>query len=373
LIGAGPFGTAKPQAQWASFQLRINQQIAVAQAALTKSLSDDVAVARRIITYIKGVIDKGNLTSAAMLQALQALGQEQAVIDQAAAAAAQKRAAAAAKAKAKIEAEIQNSIDPINLEVQLARAQALGQPFVAILRKLRAAARAAIASGKLTLDQQRQAWQQIVSLNQQIKDAISGQTATFQVPAKLALRLARDQALGHDTTKDLLAIKAAILKFIRTHKKNIAALTDAYNQLAAINQQLGQTAQNAYGDYKKASLKAETAGLGLTPDQRRALEERLSQRGPGGTVPTTGVGAGGYIIDPLTGRPVSLDKGRHRSSPRLPQGMGTTGAPTYHETIKIILNIDGKRITEVVTKRQQGYRNRNPQSRRGPHAATATA
>jgi hypothetical protein len=132
-------------------------------------------------------------------------------------------------------------------------------------------------SGRLSAQQQQEALQQIISLNQQIKDAATNAVQTFTVPARLALNLARDTALGRSTTKDLLAIRKAILRFIATHRHNLAALTDAYNQLADINQQLGSSAQSALGGSSRQAPGRSIASwvLGLTPEQRAALRAQV--------------------------------------------------------------------------------------------------
>jgi hypothetical protein len=370
------FGTAQPLKQFfQKFQLNFAEQLAQVQASLTRSSKDDVAAARRVVGRIKKLIDEGRLHGNALVQALGLEASALNTIWSAEDAAAQKRAQRAQAAKARIQAQLENQIDPLRLEVALSRAQALGKPFVSILRAMRASAQAAIASGKLTLAQQKEAWDRIAELNQQIKDALTGQTVQFQVPAKLALRLARDTALGRDTTKDLLSIKKAILKFISTHKKNIAALTDAYNQLAAINQQLGSSAQSALGLFKQASTKALTEGLGLTDAQRKALRARLSQLGPGGTVPGQGVGAAGFVIGP-DGRPIR-SKGR---GPTISGRDSQTVSPsrfnhllrilerTADRPLRVIVDLDGKIIADNTTRHQERSRRHNSSQRRGPLA-----
>jgi ribosomal protein S25 len=153
------------------------------------------------------------------------------------------------------------------------------------LKALRAAAQKMLDSGRLSAQQQQEALQQIISLNQQIKDAATNAVQTFTVPARLALNLARDTALGRSTTKDLLAIRKAILRFIATHRHNLAALTDAYNQLADINQQLGSSAQSALGSFKQASTRALTAGLGLTQNNGRHCGRGCRSSVPAGQCP----------------------------------------------------------------------------------------
>jgi hypothetical protein len=295
---------------------------------LTKGTQDDVAAAKAEIAQIKKEIAAGHLKGASLVQALQAEAGAVSTIQSAQAAAVQATTS-----------RIQNLIDPLKLEVELSRAQATGASTLPALRKLLAAARKELAKG-LSLALQKQALDQITSLKQQIKQAQTQPAVTFTESAKLQLALAKDQALGRDPTKDLQKLRKAILRFIAAHKKNTAALTDAYNQLYAVNQQLGSTIASALGGFKQASTKALTKGLGLTPAQRRALRARLSQLGPGGTIPGSGIGAAGFII-------------------------GTDGRPLVVHTH---INIDGKRVADNTTRHQQRHRRRNPRQRRGPNA-----
>ncbi len=380
LFGAAPppamFGRAQPLKQfWKTFELTLKQQMAVAQAALTQSNQDDIAAAKQQIARIKTLLSEGRLHGPALLLAFQMEANDLATIWNAEAAAAQKRAAKAQAAKDKIIKQIQNAIDPINLQIAFAKADALGGNTTAVLRKQLAAAykglAQAIANGNKQLILQ--AYQQIKSIKDAIKAALTTATSTFTVPAKLALDIARDQALGKGITDDLKEEKRALYKWIASHRKNIQGVTDAYNQIAAINSQLNSDVVNAYGMFKKASVKALTENLGLTADQRRRLEQRLSQRGPGGTTPGSGTGAAGYVIDPLTGRPVHA--GHHSRNRQLQGGggVGGGGAPVIHNVIDLTVNIDGKQVEATVTRNQQRRRRHNPTQTRGPNAATSVA
>ncbi len=380
LFGAAPppamFGTAQPLKQfWKTFELTLKQQMAVAQAALTKSNQDDIAAAKQQIARIKTLLSEGRLHGPALLLALQMEANDLATIWNAEAAAAQKRAAKAQAAKDKIIKQIQNAIDPINLQIAFAKADALGGNTIAVLRKQLAAAYKGLAQAISNGNKQLilQAYQQIKSIKDAIKTATTTALATFTVPAKLALDIARDQALGKGITDDLKEERRALYKWIASHRKNIQGVTDAYNQIAAINSQLNSDVVNAYGMFKKASVKALTENLGLTADQRRRLEERLSQRGPGGTTPGDGTGAAGYVIDPLTGRPVHA--GHHSRNRRLQGsgGVGGAGAPVIHNVIDLTVNISGKRVEASVTENQQRRRRHNPTQTRGPNAATSVA
>ncbi len=374
-VPSGMFGTAQPLTQfWKAFTKTLRQTMAEAQATLTKGNADDIAAARQEVARIKSLIDQGRLHGPALIAAILAEGQDLQQIWGAEAAAAQKRAAAAAAAKQKIIKQIQNAIDPINLQIAFARADALGGNTTAVLRKQLAAAYKGLAQALANGNKQLilQAYQQIKSVKDAIKAALTTATSTFTVPAKLALDIARDQALGKGITDDLIEERKALYKWIASHRKNIQGVTDAYNQIAAINSQLNSDVVNAYGMFKKASVKALTENLGLTADQRRRLEQRLSQRGPGGTTPGDGTGAAGYVIDPNTGRPVH--RGHHSRNRRL-QGGGAYGSstPVIHNVIDLTVNISGKRVEASVTENQQRRRRHNPTQTRGPNAATSVA
>ncbi len=231
--GGGPFGAARPIALFKSFTDTIANQLAAARAALTKGTSDDVAAAKATVAFVKKEIAAGHLSGSALIQALQAEASAVSTIQSIEAAAAQKRAAAAQAAKAKIQAQIEASIDPLRLEVALSRDEALGRSTRKDLIALKRAAQKALRSGHLSLEQQKEAYDQITQIN---------------------------------------------------------------SQLASLNKTTKKTAKDALGGFKQLNLNALTGNLGLTPTQRKALKARLSQVGPHGTVPNEGVGAYGYRI-----------------------------------------------------------------------------
>ena len=345
LFGAPPststmFGSAQPLKQyWKEFTLNFKEQMAAAQAALTRSNKDDVAAAQQLIARIKQQLDRGTLHGPAKFAALQLLANAYQTLWAAADAATTKRAAAAQKAAAAFTAKV----DPLKLEVALLVAEAAGASTIPALKGLLAAARRALAVAK-SLKQRQEALQQIISVQQAIAAAQQTAAAVFAPSAKLLLDIARDQALGKSIIDDLKEEKKALFKWIKSHRKNIQGVTDAYNQITAINQQLQSQINAGIASFKLASTKALTAGLGLTADQRRELRARLSQLGPGGTTPGSGTGAGGYAINPDTGRPIHV-----------------------HTQV----NIDGQKVAQSTTRHQQRHRRRNPHQRRGPNAATA--
>ncbi len=246
-IGSSGRGGAKPPpVLFKSFTDTIRNQLAQARAALTKGTQDDVKAAKAEIAQIKKEIAAGHLKGAALIQALQAEAGAINTIQSAEAAAAQKRAAKAQALKAKVLARIQASIDPLKLEVALSKDQADNagnKKIIHDLKALRSAARKALASGKLSLAQQKEAYDQITQLNSQIAAAT---------------------------------------------KKNNEATSKA-----------GRAA------YKQVNQAKFLGGLDLTPAQRKALRQRLAQLGPGGTVGSDRVGAYGYQIGD-NGRPIHV-------------------------------------------------------------------
>jgi hypothetical protein len=102
--------------------------------------------------------------------------------------------------------------------------------------------------------------------------------------------------------------------------------------LDALNQALN-TGTGIDTKYKAANTSKLLAGLGLSPDQIRATRARLSQLGPGGTVP-----AGSYAA--------------------------SGGSTVVHTTIKL----DGRTVATNTTRHQDKQKRRNPPQKRGPHA-----
>lgn len=164
--------------QW-NLVVNAMQQIAQAQASLTRSTQDDVAVAKRIVERIRRGIAGGHFSGKKLIEALQEEASALGIIWSAEDAAAQKRAAAAQAAKDRIQAQIENSIDPKILELALAKDTALGRSTRKDLLALKKAAEKALRSGKLSIDQQIEAWNQIASLNDQLKN--QSQAAARQI------------------------------------------------------------------------------------------------------------------------------------------------------------------------------------------------
>jgi hypothetical protein len=336
---SGPFGTATPLTVYKTYAQTITEQLAVAQAALTKTTKDDVVAAKAIIARIKEQIDKGHLEGSALIQALQDEATQQGVLDNARQAAAQQAAKVAAAKKA----AASSYTTPIDLQLAEARSQLTktSSDDIRVEKQILAAAKAAVASGGKNKQGQLAALQVELQAQQALAGLQTQNATNYTLPARLSLALAKEQALGTDQTRTLLKMKAALERALKAAKGNIQKQTDIYNQITSINQQLGQSTSSIFGDFKVASTQLLTRGLGLTPTQRAALRARLSQRGPGGTVPAQGVGAGGYIINPDTERPIH-----------------------FHTS----LYVDGKKMAENTTRHQQRRRSRTSSQRRGPNA-----
>ena len=86
---------------------------------------------------------------------------------------------------------------PLGLQVALAREQATGSGMGATLRAARAAARRAIASGKLSLQAQIEAWNEIASLNDQLKNTAKAAKDTYRQQRGRAVALAGAQGMGY--------------------------------------------------------------------------------------------------------------------------------------------------------------------------------
>jgi hypothetical protein len=360
-----------PVVVYAKYQQTIADAIAVAQAALTKTTADDVAIAKRIIAQIKQEIARGHLKGAQLVAALQDEKTQQTVLDNARATAAQQAATIAATKKA----TASSYTTPIDLQLAEARAQLTKQTAddIAAEKQILAAAKAAVAAGKKNKQGQLAALQIELQAQQALQSLRQQNATSFTLPARLQLALAKAQALGQDQVPILKRMKASLERALKAAKGNIQKQIDIYNQIYSINQQLGAGGTNAYGDYKKASVKALTSGQNLTAVQRRELEQRLSRIGPGGTVPGTGTGAAGFIIGP-DGRPIQI---HHHRRPRYGRDAGGTGADGGPRKLQAYVNIrvylEGKDITRSVTIEQQRYRRGNPSSRRGPNAGVAHA
>lgn len=107
-VHTGPFGKAHPLTQYfKTFQLNFREQLAQAQAALTRSNADDVAEARREVARIKRLIDEGRLHGQALLQALSLEAAAMSTIQSAEQEAAQKRQQAAQARIASLQTEKQ--------------------------------------------------------------------------------------------------------------------------------------------------------------------------------------------------------------------------------------------------------------------------
>lgn len=171
-------------------------------------------------------------------------------------------------------------------------------------------------------------------------DAARKAAEAFNVPLGLQVADARAQALGKSETAILNKIKGVAEKALKSGRLGLQGQLDAWNEIANINGQLKNSAASALNGFKQANVDKIARSVGLTGAMAKKLKAQLSQLGPGGTIPSKGVGAFGQII-------------------------GATGGPIIVHTH---VHLGQKEVGRAVTRVQQKDRNRNPTQRRGPHA-----
>lgn len=186
--GAAPPTSGASAAQTSvrkGFELPFRLQLAEAKAEATKTMRDDLQVARQIRAYLLKIIP--TLHGQKLLDAYRLLAQ------------ANNTLTGQVKEAAK---KAQSWAEPLKLQLALAKAEALGKPTEAILRKMRDAARKALASGKLGLQGQIDAWNEIKNINDQLAGQAKTELTKFRHAGMRAvlsgLDLTRDQqtALG---------------------------------------------------------------------------------------------------------------------------------------------------------------------------------
>jgi TP901 family phage tail tape measure protein len=225
-----------------------------------------------------------------------------------------------------------------------------------ILKQQEKVLRARIAHSKNDLDLQKQ----LVAVQGQQRDILK-EIAANQATAKNARQF---KALGLTGTGDTITpsagalskrlgsvsklVEGSVLDTPKTAKKlaQIAkVLSGKFGKVgkdvrAAILQMLNdiQSALDS-GDKKGPLTKTSslntfkvTAGLGLTPEQERALRSRLSGFNSAGLGLARGQQTGNFVVE-------------------------------SHTTI----NVDGAKVANVVTRQQQKNKRRNPRQKRGPH------
>jgi hypothetical protein len=207
-------------------------------------------------------------------------------------------------------------------------------------------------------------------LNQALKSAQTTAVATFTVPAKLQLALAKDAALGKDSTKDLLKLKAAILKFIRTHKHNIAGAHRRVQPARPSTTSSARRRRRRWAASNRSTLRDSQESPRVDAAQRKALRAALSQVGPGGTVP--GDGDGRLRPDHRPGRQAQTQTPPSaQSSEDFGCGVGGgTGGVVIHDNQPITIYLDGKVIARSTTRHQHKRSRRKVlrHQRRGPNA-----
>jgi len=233
---------------------------------------------------------------------------------------------------------------PFNLQLEQAKADASGSQ-AAILKAARDIA--AFIRGiipKLSGEKLLGAYQELATVNNTITAAVKAaadKIKNFSVPLKLQVDQAKFDALG-DTAGLRVAlekIRSTAEKALKSMKLGLQGQIDAWDTIKSVNDQLKNLASGAQLGFKEANTAAFVKGLGLTADQAKALRARLSQFGPGGTIPGSGVGAFGGVIGP-------------------------GGELVVHTHV----NLDGKEVARNTTRHQQRGARRNPPQRRGPFA-----
>jgi hypothetical protein len=86
---------------------------------------------------------------------------------------------------------------PLGLQLDLAREQATGKGMGATLRAARAAARRALRSGRLSLQAQIDAWNEIANVNDQLKNSAKAAKDTYGKQRQRAVALAHAQGMGY--------------------------------------------------------------------------------------------------------------------------------------------------------------------------------
>lgn len=150
-----------------SFELPFSLRLQQAKANVTASTNDDLRVAERISTYIKGLIAHHKLAGEKLISAYEALAGVTSTIAAAAQAAADK---------------VRSFTVPLRLQVAQAKFEALGQAGNVrdVLLKIKAAAMAALKSGKLSLQAQLDAWNTIAQVNGQLKQTTVDKAAAVR-------------------------------------------------------------------------------------------------------------------------------------------------------------------------------------------------
>jgi hypothetical protein len=283
---------------------------------------------------------------------------------QATAKAAAKAAAAAKKAQEKIQAAFAAIIDSFSLKLDKAAATKSFADDLAVLADEEAAVRKEIKIEGKTTDLERQLFQieqQRADIRKQIREARAsrlqasqfkglGLTATGEKPIasvgalKKRLGTLTEQIKGTvlDTPKTRSELEriAKVLsgKFGKVGRDVRAAILQMFADIA------GGLKQGAGPLTKTTSLNTKklVEGLGLSPEQIRELRSRASHFNSAGLA-LAGTGGGGGIAT-----------------------VRDRGVPFVIEN-NVTVEIDGQKVSAVVTRQQQKTKRRNPQQKRGPH------
>jgi TP901 family phage tail tape measure protein len=177
-----------------------------------------------------------------------------------------------------------------------------------------------------------------------------GQRTPSTAALKKRLGTLREQINGTvlDTSKtqSQLTRIAKVLsgKFGKVGKDVRAAILQMFKDIAGALSDGSDVQKGPLTKFVKQGSEKILAGLGLSPEQVKALRQRLAQIGPGGTAPNKGFGAFGMTFAP-----------------------GGAAPPIIVESH---IFLDGRELETSVTRRQQKTKGRTASSRRGTNPGT---
>jgi hypothetical protein len=332
------------------------QGLKLDQAALTKTLNDDLAVLRAIEAAIKRRIASEGRTFE-LVQQLTDVRQEIArtVEDQAAA------------AEQAGQDAFDATIDALTLDLDTARTTKSLADDQAALRALEQAILRRIASEGQTTDLMRQLFQvrqEQAAVAKQLADQRrqARQSQQFEALGLTAEGQERTPGIGAlrrrgrgliDELKASGLDEDQVAKFVQ---RISVIFTDQFDKAGRdVRQailQLFQTINQALDQGTKAGPLTQTtalrtkkilAGLGLSPEEINALRGRLSSFNSGGVAPA------GFL------------------SPGVNAPSGGFAAPIVESTVNVTVTLDGQKVGKAVTKEQQKAKRRNPRQKRGPN------
>jgi len=324
-------------------------------AALTKSTADDLAALRQLEGAILRRINAEGRTFKLVTQLIDVRSRISDILEQNAADATQKASDAYA-----------NAIDALDLKLDIAKTTRTVNDDIRVLKQIESQILSRIRVEGRTTDLLRQLFENRQAQAQTLRDQRNanlfealGLTATGDEKAPggpALLRRARNLADqleaaglgGSKMAQRLRKITQVIKGNLRTMGREVRqAILGMLNDISSALKSQDKT--GPLTKFAKTGIGNLIKGLGLTTEQERALFARMSQVGPGGSIPATGTSAFGMAIP-----------GSRTTTGRTGRG----GIPEQHDfTFRIY--IDGQEVEATVTRRQQRKQGRNARSRRG--------